>query len=417
MKLFTGYEYILIDIANNYGDLDKLLFEERIQWVKDNMADLEALAEATKWKKRPLYLKGVQALRKAQQGIPTGHLVGFDAINSGLQIMSALVGCETGAKATGLIDLNRRADAYKDITDHMVQLLSRHIDDEREKVKTATIAASFGSRAAPRDLFGEDTIELQAFQQALFHTAPGACLLLQELLASWQPYALAHSWDLPDGYHAHVKVLQKIEDCRIEVDELGHSTFTYQYYVNEGEESGVKNAGNVVHSIDAYVLRCMVRRCNYNPEIVHMAQDLIIAELLSGVTRITYKADDLSPRLAQYMERYEQSGLVDLVILEHLTAQDIASLPTRYLRKLSTMLDTMLSHKPFPIVTIHDQFAAHANNLNHVRNHYRNVLADLADSTLLDDILSQIHGVVGGKYNKLAPNLGDKIRQSEYSLC
>lgn len=243
MKTFTGFEYLLIDAANNFHTgLDKKTFEERIQWTTDNLTWLEDLAGITKWKNKPLYLKAVQAIRKAQAGIPTGHLVGLDAVNSGMQIMSALVGCEKGANATGLIDPDVRSNAYAEITENMVKELGTHIPNEADRVKLATIAAMYGSRAEPRNLFGEDTPELEAFQKALYTTAPGACHILQTLLESWQPYALAHSWKLPDGFQALVKVMQRIDDCRIEVDELNHATFTYQYYVNEGEKSGVKNA-------------------------------------------------------------------------------------------------------------------------------------------------------------------------------
>ena len=120
MISFTGYEYILIDIANAFG-LDKLLFEERIQWAKDNLNSLEAMADQAETK--PLFLKGVMALRKAQAGLPTGHVVGFDACCSGIQIMSALTGCVAGATATGLVDPNVRADAYSKTTEVMDGLL------------------------------------------------------------------------------------------------------------------------------------------------------------------------------------------------------------------------------------------------------------------------------------------------------
>jgi hypothetical protein len=44
MKTFTGWQYLLIDLANQFGH-DKLVFEERIQWAQDNLSNLEALAE------------------------------------------------------------------------------------------------------------------------------------------------------------------------------------------------------------------------------------------------------------------------------------------------------------------------------------------------------------------------------------
>lgn len=247
MKEFSAFEYLLIDVANNYGH-DKLLFEERIEWTLNNINNLESLADGKEWKEKPLYLKAVMALRAAQGGEPIGHLVHFDAVCSGLQLMSVLSGCHKGAEATGLVDPNRRADAYTQCNDLMTNLLPSHQPPNRADVKQATMTTMYGSKAEPVKLFGDGTPELNAFYKALFQMAPGACHLLQTLTDSWQPWALAHAWKLPDGYDAYVKVMQKVEDCRIEVDELGGASFTYVYYVNGGEEKGIKNPANIIHS-------------------------------------------------------------------------------------------------------------------------------------------------------------------------
>lgn len=43
--------------------------------------------------------------------------------------------------------------------------------------------AFYGSKAKPKEIFGEDTPELNAFYQAAQQVAPGAWELLQDLLA------------------------------------------------------------------------------------------------------------------------------------------------------------------------------------------------------------------------------------------
>ena len=89
MQLFTAWQYLLIEVANHFG-LDKLIFEDRIRWATENLANLESFASQVSLKDRALYIKAVQTIRKAQHGIPTGHLVGFDASCSGIQIMSVV---------------------------------------------------------------------------------------------------------------------------------------------------------------------------------------------------------------------------------------------------------------------------------------------------------------------------------------
>lgn len=239
MQTFTGFEYLMIDCANHYG-LDKELFEDRIQWVKDNLDSLESHADQAD--KKPLFVKAVMAIRKAQAGIPTGHLVGFDATSSGIQIMSALTGCKAGAEATGLVNPNKRADAYTACTELMNEILGGEgISVPRKKAKTALMTAFYGSKAQPLKLFGEDTPEIAAFYSAATKLAPGPWQLLQDLLASWQPYAKMHAWQLPDGYEAKVKVMAE-KESRIEVQELDGASFTHHYKENEGTKKGLANA-------------------------------------------------------------------------------------------------------------------------------------------------------------------------------
>jgi DNA-directed RNA polymerase len=151
MKCFTGWEYLLIDVANQFG-LDKKLFEERIQWATDHLNELEALADQAETK--PLYIKAVMAVRKAQQGIPTGHLVAFDGVCSGIQIMSALAGCIDGARATGMVDPNVRADAYTATTRAMEDILGGSVHVSRGDAKQALMTTLYGSKKTPKQIFG-----------------------------------------------------------------------------------------------------------------------------------------------------------------------------------------------------------------------------------------------------------------------
>lgn len=411
MNTYTGFEYLLIDVANHF-DMDKELFETRIQWGRDNLDTLESL---TAQAKSPLlFAKAVMAIRKAQLKLPTGHLVAMDACCSGLQIMSAITGCISGARSTGLVDPNRRADAYTEQTARMQGILGGNFSVSREDAKASLMTSFYGSKEQPKLIFGEDTAELAAFYQACQEMAPGALNLLQELLYSWQPYAPVHAWTLPDGFDARVKVMQK-EETRIEVDELDHASFTYEYYVNQGSKKGLANVANVVHSIDAFILREMVRRCNHKGLNLSGIADWLAAEIMerefNGVTPTTQQIEEAND-LTQHWER---SGMRSAVILPYLTSVSVTGLPTKMLHELKLMVETMLQYKAFEIVTIHDSFAAHANNVNWVRHWYKEILAELAESEILSDIMGQLHGCTG-QYQKLSTNLADYIRESNYSL-
>ena len=332
-----------------------------------------------------------------------------------VQIMSALTGCISGARATGLVDPDVRSDAYTEVTEAMKKILGTSVSVTRQQAKDALMKSFYGSKAEPIKIFGEDTPELSAFYQAATTVAPGAWGLLQELLASWNPMALVHSWKLPDGFDARVKVMETVE-ARIEIDELAHSTFSYQYQENVGKKKGLSNAANVVHSIDAYVLRCVHRRCNYDLGMVTNAALMMEEELAKRKLFVQGLRGEVSEKVTYYVAQYERSGIADVVILSYLTKVDMGHLTTEHLKALANIAMGMLMYKPFEVVTIHDEFKAHGNNMNHLRKQYANVLADLADSELLSDLLSQLTGTKG-TYKKLSNNLSTSIRSSSYALC
>ena len=245
--------------------------------------------------------------------------------------------------------------------------------------------------------------------------APGAVELLEDLLNSWTPFALSHEWVLPDAYEAKVKVMTKVEK-RLEVDELDHATFTYEYYVNEGQEKGLSNVANVVHSIDAYVLRSLIRRCNYDRKQAEWASSAIEVTLLErsmgepqGDTAVCHD------EFIRLLDRYNATQMPDIRILDYCQSWEIQAMSSKHLRELAAILNQMLRHQPFEVVSVHDEFKCHANNMNWLRLHYRDIFAEMADSTILDDVLSQLYGTQG-RFPKKSPNLAAKIRQSNYAL-
>jgi DNA-dependent RNA polymerase len=409
---FTGWQWLLIDAANQYGH-DKLTFEGRIDWATHNLDCLEGHADTAETK--PLYIKAVMAIRKAQAHLPTGHMVGVDACCSGIQIMSALTGCVSGARATGMVDPDRRADAYAETTSVMASILGNAVNVSRADAKQALMTSFYGSKKTPKEIFGEDSPELSAFYQAATTVAPGAWDLLQDLLASWQPYALSHEWKLPDGFDARIKVMTRRE-VRLEVDELDHATFTYEFFENQGSKSGLSNVANMTHSMDAYILREMHRRCNYDrDDIVGVALGLHMESNRRALVPTTVDST-VNPMVAYYIDQYERSTLASAAILPHLDDMSMSALSNKHLEALSIMTKGMLSYQPFELVTVHDEFKAHANNINHVRYQYKEILAEIADSNVLDDLLSQVTGTPG-TFPKLSFNLGDQIRKSNYALC
>lgn len=171
--------------------------------------------------------------------------------------------------------------------------------------------------------------------------------------------------------------------------------------------------------VDAYILRSMHRRCNYDRALVETVAGWVSEELdmraINPCRSVTTAWEATGAKFEYYVQQWNRTGIVDVVILPHLTRKALAKASDQYLFKLGWILSGMLQYQPFELVTIHDEFTAHANNINWVRWQYKEILADLADSDLMSDILSQIHGRQG-KITKLSTNLGALIRNSNYAL-
>jgi len=405
MKNYSAWEYLLMDAATHHS-MGKKTFEERIQWGRDNLSQLESLTDTAE--DPPLYRATVLAIRKVQAGQPTGILVSMDAVCSGLQLMAVLSGDVNAGRMTGLVDTNRRPDAYTDITQHMNSLLGNQaITVSRAEAKDAVMTAFYGSKAVPRRLFGEDSPALKAFYATLEITAPGPWKLVNLLLKAWDSKNDLHEWAMPDDFQVRVPSLIK-DSARIEVEELDGISFTYEWENQAAYKKGLHLPANVIHSVDAYIARCMHRRLNHNPQKLQEAWD-ILSMLLLGRECGEPSPNELPEA---FPGTWNWSGLVDLNILN--MPQDCwKEFPTPLIKRLIAIIQRCLAHPPFPLITIHDDYRCHPNHMNRVREEYRAILVEISRSTLMNDLLDQL-GMPG--FQKLSNTLTTFLEKSAYAL-
>ena len=88
MRLFTGKQYLMIDISNSYG-MDKSDWQVRLDWFQFYQSDIENLPihDIVTWAKKAeepaQFLAGILAWRDMLEGKPTGYMVKLDATASG----------------------------------------------------------------------------------------------------------------------------------------------------------------------------------------------------------------------------------------------------------------------------------------------------------------------------------------------
>jgi DNA-directed RNA polymerase len=329
MQHFTGTEYVKIDIANQFG-LDRLEWSDRIHWVNDNRNDLRALTNNAE---HPILMsKAVRALETIDAGETINHMVGLDATASGIQIMAAMSGCVSSGQTVNLVNTGRREDLYQWVADQMAESCGKKVD--RKVIKKPTMTYFYGSHAQPRDALGGQNSPLyKAFNSTMQTSLRGPAQLMELFLGFWNPKAAEYSWAMPDGHVVRVPVIETVEKG-MEIDEAGHLRYTHRTAVQRPIAKGRALAANIVHSVDAWICREMVRR-----------------------------ADEAGYMLA----------------------------PT------------------------HDCFSAHPNNLNNVRENYRNLLCEVAEMNTVSMILSQIADRHIG-YTKLSNRLPGLIKDAEYCL-
>lgn len=405
-KQYTPFEYLLIDIANAFG-LDKQIFEDRIAWVKSNIYNLEAFQVNAD--DPALFCKAVLALRKVQAGKPTGHPIRLDAVCSGISIMSAMAGCIDGARATGLIDPDKRSDCYTEVTDAMNRLFKEdglsEVTVARSDAKDAVMKGVYGSTAVPEELFG-DLVDY--FYRAANEVAPAAFELMPVLVESWDKHAMAHEWVMPDGHRVFIPSLVKGE-TRVRIDELGGASITVQYRENAPLNYSRANCANLTHSVDALVLRNMIRRCSYDVDRVKYVSDLLTMHILVPTFSGQHDAE-----LEKLIKLSQEAKWVDPCIIDLIHEENLHMIPVSLAQSLNKLLSQMMEHEPFDLITVHDAFGCLATNANQMRYWYKEIMAELAESDMINFLTKQL-GITAHfeKYGDIA----DLIRQSNYGLC
>jgi len=322
----TGLDMVQIDIANSYG-MDKEDWMTRLLWCEVHENQLEEMISTAD---EPLmYIKAVMAYRDAQAGIPSGHNMFLDATASGLQILAALSGCKKTAKHVNMINTGNREDVYIEVATAMNKLLPDHQQVDRSLVKKPVMTHYYNK--IRQDILSEE--QENAFYTVLAESFEGAEAVKDYINTQWNRDALEHQWTLPDGHVSRVLVTE-MKTARIEVDELNHTTFAYRFECNEPSSISSSLVPNIVHSIDGYIVREMIRKAHSE--------------------------------------------------------------------------DFQLAH-------IFDAFTAHPNHMVRVTEMYREVLADIASSNLLQDIMDEIRGE-HKPLIKFSNDLDVEIMKSEYML-
>ena len=422
MQLFTGKQYLQIDIANNSG-FDKLNYDERINktlemYPEDKVKyasneELKELVKINQAEEPELTFAGLMAYRDVLNNIPTGYRVALDSCCSGSQIMSALTRCQSGLNLTGMIT-NQRMDLYTEVFKRFKQVSGVEKEISRKHIKKAIMTSLYGSKQKPERTLGKH--HMDSFNQVMNEMCEGAWTLRQVLLDCWNPNTDVQQWVMPDGFHVECPVLVKKEYSF----ESNGEQYSFTVQEQEASNTGLSNVANLTHSCDSLLVREMIRRVKYDTEKCANVLYWLNQYNLEHEADIKEGNIDTLPMFDLLMQYFEESNFLSVRIIDEIRSiEDVARLSTKHRNRLKDTLSKMLSYKPFDIAIIHDSFSTHCNNLNYVRYWYNDMVANIVDSDLLQCLLDQIspYKIELDKQLNIRGLLAQKVKDSSYGIC
>ncbi|ARM71051.1 hypothetical protein pVco7_gp062 [Vibrio phage pVco-7] len=256
------------------------------------------------------------------------------------------------------------------------------------------------SKAEPKKVFGDNTVELLAFYSAVNDMAPGANALMDDIFGAMKrDTATEYKWTLPDGHTAFTRVMVT-KDRTVELEELKNasgkaSTFTHRMEVNEPNDKDVSLVANVTHSCDGFVVREMGGRMNHNKHRLLKTLDV------TRGCRVTNR-----DKMVSIFE-------VDALLSGKQDYDD------NTLGLLAEVCESVLENPSAPMKSVHDEFKTMAPYCNQMRRYYTDILAQMAESNMIQDILRELYHNPNLVYQKEGDGmaLAEAIRGSNYAIC
>jgi len=248
---------------------DKLIYSKRIEWFDRHYPSFDTEVERIEKEESPvLFRKFVRAYTQwlkdptKESPVPMPK----DATSSGFQVSAAMVCCRETAIRCNLIDTGDCVDAYALCIEEMnKELPDTEKVTNRSNFKKAMVAHLYNSKKEPRMRLSKT--QLVCFYKVVSKLFPGAEQIREAVNTYWDPKALYHQWTLPDG--AVVKVPVRVYvDYTISLDNLDDQIVKYRCRQNLPSKRYTSLAPNIIHSVDAYIAREMVRRAEF--DLVHI---------------------------------------------------------------------------------------------------------------------------------------------------
>lgn len=393
MQTLTGKQYLMAEIACKHDKtMEKETWDTRIAHFNSmDFADPKTFKKASD----PIGLRAATvALRDAENQTPSGYMISLDACSSGLQLLSLLVSCPKSFDLCGGIQ-DQCVDSYTTIYAEM----NLHGVLTRKQVKNAIMTSFYGSTAMPEYTFGE---HIELFYDTIADMAPGAWDLNLGLQELWEEVkGSMYEWVMPDNFHACIET----KDKEMVPFKFLEGEYNVPMKIDARPDFHKGLGPNMIHSVDGMVVREMFRRCMFKQTTV----DRVVGALCSTNPGKNGKSSQI---VTELWNNFLRTGFLSVRILDHLYTDTIGLVDPKVIDELITSLPT----KPFDLVSVHDCFRCHPNYGNDLRRQYNRIMADINDSTMLEDMAKQV-AHKGIKTKKVGKIDRDLILNANYMLA
>ena len=429
MKKLSNFEYALKTLSNHaFKGSDKETLEVQVALGKKLLPMLPTLStmEGVKEfaKSHVLEASNIRGLVSLSNDILNNQFgwVPLDTASSQSLIISAITRDNRCLNEIFHLNANMPSDIYTTIGEEIRATFNLG-DIPRKVIKKALMAWGYGGNSNLCQLCDVkpevlDTVMADIAKDLGFK---GIFTMRQACLDAWDEDALEHFWKLPDGYEIHQVITQDTfaRDMltgqyvypakRVEITLNGRQRGIDCRWSKVGtrsqKESGTRSIGaNLIHSLDAFLMREIVRRCK---------QDFAIKpeefkEVIESGFLLTKdsKAEDI-------YNMWKETNVVSLNILNHLHYGD--SLPEDYYNAICKIIDE-LPEEGFDIRPIHDEFACLPRHANNMRYQFNHLIAELYQSTVLQYFCKQFELLDINTVDDVKPEMVEQILQADYLL-
>lgn len=430
MKTLTAFEYSLKTLSNHaFKGSDKETLEVQVALGKKllpmlpQLSTMEGVKEfSTNHVLEASNIRGIMSLSKDILNNEFGW-VPLDTASSQSLITSAITRDSRCLNEIFHLNTNMPSDIYTTIGEEIRATFNLG-DIPRKVIKKALMAWGYGGSAGLCSLTQTKPEQLNEVMEDIADELgfQGIYNMRQACLDAWDEDALEHSWELPDGYEIHQVITQDTfaRDLltgqyiypakRVEITLNGKQRGIDCRWSKVGKrnkrESGTRSIGaNLIHSLDAFLMREIVRRCK---------QDFNIKpEQFKEVIESGFSINVSDAKAADIYNMFKETNVVSLNILNHLHVGD--TLPSDYYEAICRIID-MLPSEGFDIRPIHDEFACLPRHANSMRRQFNHLIAELYQSTMLQYFCKQFELLDIKPMEDVNPEMVERILEADYLL-